>query len=88
MSIQEQVDARKNPIARDEALKIARTAGRIWAAKGKKVVAFDLKKDEPTDDELAKAILGPTGNLRAPAIRRGKKMFVGFHAEELAAQML
>ena len=49
---------------------------------------FDLKKDEPTDEELAKAILGPTGNLRAPALRRGKKMFVGFHPEELAAQML
>ena len=83
-----QVDARKNPLARDEAIKIARSVGKLWAAKGKKVVMFDLQKDKPTDDELASAILGPTGNLRAPAIRRGKKMFVGFHAEELAAQML
>ena len=74
-------------MGRDEALELARSAGKIWAAKGKKLVAFDMK-DEPTDDDLAKAILGPTGNLRAPTIRRGKKMFVGFHAEELAAQML
>jgi hypothetical protein len=47
-----------------------------------------MKKDAPTDDELAGALLGPTGNLRAPAIRRGKKLFIGFHDEELAAQML
>ena len=47
-----------------------------------------MKKDAPTDDELAGALLGPTGNLRAPAIRRGKKLFIGFHDGELAAQML
>ena len=39
---------------------------------------FDLKKDKPSDVELAKVLLGPTGNLRAPALRRGKTLIVGF----------
>ncbi len=67
---------------------MAHSVSKIWAAKGKKVTFFDMKKDATTDDELAGALLGPTGNLRAPAIRRGKKLFVGFHDGELAAQML
>ena len=53
----------------------------VYAAKGKKVVYFDLKKDEPGDDELAKVLLGPTGNLRAPALRIGKTLVVGFDKE-------
>ncbi|MCP3917167.1 MAG: hypothetical protein GY711_16585 [bacterium] len=50
-------------------------------AKGKKVLTFDLKKDAPELDELAAAMLGPTGNLRAPAMRLGKTWLVGFHAD-------
>jgi len=53
----------------------------VYAAKGKKVVHFDLKKDRPGDDELAKVLLGPTGNLRAPALRIGKTLVVGFDEE-------
>jgi arsenate reductase-like glutaredoxin family protein len=53
----------------------------VYAAKGKKVVRFDLKKDKPGDDELAKVLLGPTGNLRAPALRMGKTLVVGFDTE-------
>lgn len=56
-------------------------ANKVYAAKGKKVVHFDLKKDKPGDDELAKALLGPTGNLRAPALRIGKTLLVGFNDE-------
>lgn len=51
------------------------------AAKGKKVVRVNLKKDKPDDDELAGLMLGPTGNLRAPTIRSGRKLVVGFNPE-------
>ena len=40
-----------------------------------------MKKDPPDDDTLAKALLGPTGNLRAPTLRSGKKLVVGFNQE-------
>jgi hypothetical protein len=52
----------------------------VVAMKGKKVQRFDLRGDVDAAD-LEKAILGPTGNLRAPAIRVGKRMLVGFQEE-------
>ena len=53
----------------------------LYAAKGKKVVHFNLKKDRPDAETLQKMILGPTGNLRAPTLRRGKTLIVGFNEE-------
>jgi hypothetical protein len=47
-------------------------------ARGKKVVTFDLRKNPPDDETLAAHLLGPTGNLRAPTLRRGKTLYVGF----------
>ncbi|MCA9299453.1 MAG: hypothetical protein KDA28_10320 [Phycisphaerales bacterium] len=38
-------------------------------------------KDAPDDATLASALLGPTGNLRAPTIKVGSRMLVGFHEE-------
>ena len=40
-----------------------------------------MKKDKPDDDTLAAHLLGPTGNLRAPTLRRGSTLYVGFHEE-------
>lgn len=51
--------------------------------KGKKVERFDLG-NKVTDDAVA-AMLGPTGNLRAPTIRAGRTLLVGFNEEEFAA---
>ncbi len=81
MTIVEQIDARKERIAKAAALKLARSVDHLWAAKGKKVTYLRLKRDHPSDAELAKLLMGPSGNLRAPTIRRGKKLFVGFHEE-------
>ena len=44
----------------------------------KRVVHFDLKKDTPDKATLLGALLGPTGNLRAPTLRRGRTLLVGF----------
>jgi hypothetical protein len=74
-------DAGKQRRGRDEALALARTADRVIVARGKKVVAFDMKKDPPDDDTLAAHLLGPTGNLRAPTLRRGRTLLVGFSEE-------
>lgn len=48
-------------------------------AKGKKRVDLNLENDSPTEEELLKLILGPTGNLRAPTLLVGKTMVVGFN---------
>jgi arsenate reductase-like glutaredoxin family protein len=49
--------------------------------KGTKLVSFDLKRDPPVEKELYEALLGPTGSLRAPAIRTGKTLIVGFNED-------
>ncbi len=71
-------DARKTRIGKSEALKLARSVKRIVAAKGKKIVTLDAKA---SDAEILAAILGPSGNLRAPAAKVGKTLFVGFSDE-------
>ena len=51
----------------------------MFVAKGKKVSAF--KPAGKASAELLDAMLGPTGNLRAPTIRQGKTVLVGFNEE-------
>ena len=54
---------------------------KLRVAKGKKVTSVDLKKTDLDDDGLAALLLGPTGNLRAPTLRKGKTLVVGFNAD-------
>lgn len=71
-------------MGREEAVALARSAKELYVAKGKKVVHLNLAKDKPDDDELAKLLLGPSGNLRAPTLRKGKTLIVGFNNEMYA----
>ncbi len=49
--------------------------------KGRTVTDFDLKNDGPSDDDLLAHLLGSTGNLRAPALRVGQTVLVGFNED-------
>ena len=80
MNVGETVDAKKIRYGRAEALRLAKSAATVIVSKGKSVIVFDMKKP-PGDEELAKALLGPTGNLRAPTMRIGKMLLVGFNEE-------
>lgn len=77
----ETIDAKKRRFSRDEVLELARSASRIVVAKGKKRVTVDMKKAPLPDDELLALLLGPSGNLRAPTLRKGTTLLVGFDAE-------
>lgn len=68
-------------LGRTDALKLARASSRVVAAKGRNLVAFDMKKAPPDDETLLAAMLGPTGNLRAPTLRVGRTLLVGFNEE-------
>jgi hypothetical protein len=60
---------------------LAKAVDRVVVAKGKKVVTFDMKADPPDEATLLAHLLGPTGNLRAPTLRLGKTLLVGFNAD-------
>jgi hypothetical protein len=51
----------------------------LYVAKGRKTLHFDLKKDRPGDEEILAVILGRSGTLRAPALRRGSTFIVGYN---------
>jgi ABC-type arginine transport system ATPase subunit len=75
------VDATKDRRGRDQALQLARSVRRVVAARAKKVVVFDMTNDPPDDDTLASHLLGPSGNLKAPTLRIGETLLVGFGEE-------
>ena len=81
VTVSDQTDASKQRKGRADALKLAKTADKIVVAKGKKIVTFDMKKAPPEDDTLAASLLGPSGNLRAPTVRKGKTLLIGFSEE-------
>ena len=61
----------------------------LYVAKGKKTLHFKLAaKDRPSDDEILELILGRSGTLRAPAIRTGSRMVVGFNPDILVETLL
>lgn len=75
-------------LRRDEAIALARKARRLIAAKGKKVTVLDLAKDNPSDAVLAELLLGPTGNMRAPTMRVGQTLLVGYNDDVFAAELV
>lgn len=81
VTVKDETLAGKAKLGAEDALRLARQASRVVVAKGKKVVIFNMKKDPPPDEALLTALLGPTGNLRAPTIRRGQTLLVGFNDE-------
>ena len=66
---------------RDEALRLAKSVKRVVTGRGKTVVTFDMKTNPPDDDTLAAHLLGPSGNLKAPTVRVGDTLLVGFGEE-------
>ncbi len=77
IAIAEQVPASRK-LGGAEAQRLILDAEKIWIAKGKKVEAFD---GGSATDEIVGKMLGSTGNLRAPTVRAGKQLLVGFNED-------
>jgi arsenate reductase-like glutaredoxin family protein len=59
-------------------MELIRDVDELYSAKGKKVVYMNLKTEKPDAAALKAMLLGPTGNLRAPTLRKGRTLLVGF----------
>jgi len=79
ITIDETVEARKQKIADDDAWELLSGAEKIVVGKGKKVVTFNPKTDSKED--ILKSCLGRTGNLRAPTLKIGNMLVVGFNED-------
>lgn len=77
MEIIDKTDARKEKIDADKAWDIFAKAGQILIGKGKKILSF--KPEEASREEILKAAMGRSGNLRAPTLQVKNTLFVGFN---------
>lgn len=75
------MNASKERYGQAELARLFAGATKLSVAKGKKIQTFDLAKEPLNPQQLAQLVLGPTGNLRAPAIRIGDTWTIGFHPE-------
>jgi hypothetical protein len=76
MKASEVVDAKKKVMGAADATAMLKGIEQVYVAKGKKVVHFDMRKTKA--EEAVPLMLGPTGNVRAPLLRKGKVLIVGF----------
>lgn len=72
------MDAKKQTITGGHALGVLANVDKLFVVRGKRVVHVDLTKDKPDRAALLALLLGPTGNLRAPTLRKGRTLVVGF----------
>ena len=76
-SVKEERNSRKEPFSEAEVKKLIASVNTVTIAKGKKSVTWKSAEVGPAD------LRGPTGNFRAPMIRKGKTLLVGFSEEQL-----
>ena len=56
---------------------MARASRMVLTGRGKKSRMFDMKAPV-VEEDLARALLGPSGNLRAPTLKVGDTLLVGW----------
>lgn len=59
----------------------------LFVAKGRKTLHYDLARERPPDADLLALLLGRSGKLRAPAMRVGSKLLVGYNDEMLTSEL-
>lgn len=65
-----------------DALSLLDGVGELLVAKGKKTLRFDLSAgDRPGEEEMLGLLLGRSGKLRAPALRVGSRLLIGYGAD-------
>jgi len=72
------VNATKTHLAMKDAKSLLEGVEEVLSARGTKVETL-LMKDKPSEAQLERALIGPTGRLRAPTARIGKRLLVGFN---------
>ncbi len=81
MDVKDITIANKEKLKEKEALDLVKRADKLYLAKGKKLVSYDLRTENPQKADILGLMLGRTGNLRAPTIVKGKMVIVGFNEE-------
>ena len=79
VEVKELRPSRKNPFTDKDIRELLGQVSTVIISKGKKSVRQAVSDVKPAD------LKGPTGNYRAPIVRKGKTLLVGFNVEALEA---
>lgn len=77
--IDSSTDARKERFDEDAAWQLVQQAAKVFVAKGKKVT--ELTPAQDGREECLAKVMGPSGNLRAPTLKIGESLIVGFNTD-------
>ena len=73
----EERSSRRQPLSDAEAAALLASVDTVTIARGRQA------ETRPAREVTLANLKGPTGNYRAPIVRRGRTLLVGFHAESL-----
>lgn len=77
IAVANQSDARKEKLDATAVWKRLGTATRVVVAKGKRIKTFVPNED--AQDSILKAVMGRSGNLRAPTVQVADVFYVGYN---------
>ena len=83
VEVQEKVDCKKHPLDRSQAEILLDGIEEVLAVQNKAVKHYDRQSQR---SDVLSSIIGPTGNLRAPSLRLGNRLIVGFDESLYASQ--
>lgn len=78
----------KEPLEGTAALSVLDGVTELLVAKGRQVLRFDLEAEPLEDDVLLDLLLGRSGKLRAPTVRSGTRLLVGYNQELFEGSLL
>jgi len=73
--------AKAEPLSERDVRGLLKEVDEVVIAKGKSV------RSVPAEDATLDDLRGPTGNFRAPMMRIGRRLLVGFHEESLLREL-
>ena len=72
------VNATKTHLTLKDVKELLKGIDEVVSSRGSKLERLSMK-DKPSDALLGRALIGPTGRLRAPTARVGRRLLVGFN---------
>ncbi|SVE33738.1 uncharacterized protein METZ01_LOCUS486592, partial [marine metagenome] len=78
----------KEPLEGAAALSVLEGVTELLVAKGRNVLRFDLEAEPLENDALLDLLLGRSGKLRAPTLRSGTRLLVGYNQELFEGSLL
>ena len=81
--VRERVDARRTRIGPSGFADVVKGAKTVLVSNGRSLARFDLSARDCDRGALYARMVGPTGNLRAPTLRRDGLVVVGYHRDSI-----